>query len=62
MEIINFGMANLDKIAALLLAVIALGEAIVALTPTKSDDGFVEKVGKWIKGAIRFFIVNNKVK
>jgi hypothetical protein len=42
--IISFIASNADALAIAGLAVIAAGEAIVALTPTKSDDIFLERV------------------
>ena len=32
-------------------AMLALAEAIVRVTPTKKDDGAVERIGKWLRSA-----------
>lgn len=53
---------NGPELAAIVLTIVALGEMVVALTPTKTDDLFMERVGKWTR---KFFevtkIPNRKV-
>lgn len=44
--LITFIATNLDLIAGAGLAIVVAGEAVVALTPTKSDDIFMERVAK----------------
>lgn len=39
-------------IAGILLTIISVAEAIVRLTPTKKDDGAVERIGGWIRKAL----------
>ena len=53
-------LQNIDKMAAALLALIALAEAIVRLTPTEKDDGAVERVGAIIRKLLDVLKVPNK--
>jgi hypothetical protein len=41
--------ANYVQVALVLGALVALGEAVVKLTPTETDDGFVTRIGKAIQ-------------
>lgn len=51
-----------EEIAGLLLGLVAIGETITRLTPTKADDGFVERIGGFIKKALDALGLPNKVK
>jgi hypothetical protein len=54
--------ANLLEIGALVSALIAVAEAVVRLTPTKVDDGAVERIGKAIRSLLDMLRVPNNVK
>jgi hypothetical protein len=54
--------ANSDSILAVLVALLALGEAVVRLTPTESDDGFVQRVGVVLSKVLDFLGVPNNLK
>lgn len=41
-------MLNYSGVVTSLVMLVAALEAIVALTPTKKDDGFVKRMGEWI--------------
>lgn len=51
-----------EELAGLLLGLVAVAEVITRLTPTKSDDGFVERVGHFIKKALDALGLPNKIK
>lgn len=50
----NWLLANGPQIGIVLTALVALGEAIVKLTPTESDDGFVTRIGLIIDKILSF--------
>jgi len=52
-EIFAWGMANYIGVFTCLGLLLAFLESLVALTPTKTDDGFVKRLGGWIDGARR---------
>jgi acetolactate synthase small subunit len=54
--------ANILEIGALVSALIAVAEAIVRLTPTKVDDGAVERIGKAIRSLFDMLKIPNNVK
>lgn len=58
-SMITFLLENLDKISALILTLLTVAELVVRLTPTKNDDGAVERAGKFIKKALDFLKVPN---
>lgn len=60
MEYVQWLLANYEKILAVLVALIALGEAITRLTPTESDDGFVHRIGAMLDKLLKF--LPNKIK
>ncbi len=62
MDIIHWLGSNYEEILAAAWAVVLAGEAIVRLTPTKKDDGFVQRVGEWIKKAMDWAKVPNTKK
>lgn len=47
------------NVLMLLSAVVAVGEAITRLTPTKEDDGFVSRIGGVIDKVLDFAKVPN---
>lgn len=55
----QFLMANVDKITGATMAFLALAEAITRLTPTETDDGFVERMGAVIRKILDFLKVPN---
>lgn len=48
-DLIFFLQANWETLAALVLGLLGVAELVVRLTPTKTDDGAVERVGKRIR-------------
>jgi hypothetical protein len=58
-SVITFFMENADLIVALVLAILSVMELAVRLTPTKADDGAVERIGKIIRKALDFLKVPN---
>lgn len=62
-EIFSYIMTHGPAIASILLAIIAVAEMIVRLTPTKKDDGAVQRIGGVIRKLIDYAKVvfpNNK--
>lgn len=60
---IEWLLLNKEALAVVVLALITFAETVVRLTPTKSDDGAVERVGKIVKKIFDFCkIPNNTVK
>lgn len=53
---------NWDTLIELILAVILVAEIAVRLTPTKTDDGAVERVGSWIKKILNMVKIPNRIK
>jgi len=43
---------NYANILGILLSFVIFAEGITRLTPTKKDDGFVERVGSFIRGVM----------
>lgn len=56
---IEFFIANGEIISAFILAILTVLELGVRLTPTKTDDGAVERIGKVIKKILDFLKVPN---
>lgn len=50
---------NMETVGALILALLVVAELVVRLTPTKTDDGAVERVGKVIRRVLDFLKVPN---
>ena len=59
MSLIKWLMANYVELMLALSAVIAGAEAIVRLTPTKADDGAVERIGKIFRQIMDFLRIPN---
>lgn len=58
---VKYMMANKDVFVAAILALLAFAEVVVRLTPTKTDDGVVERIGSVIKKILDFLgFPNNK--
>lgn len=53
---------NYQEMGAVLLLFIAFAEAAVRLTPTKKDDGFVQRVGAVIKSLLDLLRIPNLLK
>lgn len=51
---------NGATIVAVVLGMISVAEGIVRLTPTKTDDGAVERVGKFIRNLFDILKVPNR--
>ena len=49
MDVIYWFINHWDELAMALAMIFGGAEMIVRLTPTKEDDGFMERVGKWIR-------------
>ena len=60
--VVQYLMANKDVFFALILALLAVAELIVRLTPTKKDDGVVQRIGGVIKKIFDFLKVPNNLK
>ena len=58
----EFIKLNGPAIVAVILATLTLAESIVRLTPTKTDDGAVERVGALIRKAFNFLKIPNNIK
>ena len=59
MEIFKWLTANYQDVLLSLAAVVAAAEVIVRITPTKKDDGAVERVGSVVRKLLDFFKVPN---
>jgi len=59
MNMIQFLQENYAQIGQLLVAIGAVAEIIVRLTPTKSDDGALERAGHIIKKVMDFLKIPN---
>jgi hypothetical protein len=57
-----FITGNADNIALLAVSLLAFAEVVVRLTPTKTDDGAVKRVGEFIDKALTWFPNNVKRK
>jgi len=53
---------NGATIVAIVIGMISVAEAIVRLTPTKADDGAVERVGKFVRNIFDILKVPNRAK
>lgn len=58
----QFIVQNWGNISLAIMALVALAEAIVRITPTTSDDGAVERIGAIIRKILDFLKVPNNVK
>jgi len=59
MELFKWVTSNYQDVLLALAAVVAAAEVVVRITPTKKDDGAVERVGKVVKKLLDFFKVPN---
>ncbi len=55
----SFLWENRGEVAQGLLALLAVAEIVVRLTPTKKDDGAVERLGSWIRRTLGWMRVPN---
>lgn len=62
MDLIALLKANGGNLAELLLALLVVAELVVRLTPTKSDDGAVERVGAIIRKCLDWLGLPNAKK
>ena len=62
MEQLNFVMENWGSISLAAFAGLFFAECIVRITPTKKDDGAVERVGKIIKRVFDTVKIPNNIK
>ncbi len=62
MAILNWITANYQNVLIALAGLVAVGEVITRLTPTKKDDGFVERIGKVLKTIMEFLKIPNNLK
>ena len=62
MNLVNFVMKNYVEIIMAIGSIISIGQVIVRLTPTESDDGFVTKLGKAFDGICDFLKIPNNRK
>ena len=53
---------NYVQLFGILIGAIGLAEAITRITPTKKDDGFVERVGSFIRKIMDALRIPNKKK
>jgi hypothetical protein len=51
-EALSWLLSNKENMALALLSLVSLAEIVVRITPTKSDDGAVQRVGALIKKAL----------
>jgi len=51
-EFIAYFTFHGPALVGVVLMAVAFAESVVRITPTKKDDGFVERVGKWIRSAL----------
>ena len=58
----QFVVQHWGDITMAILALVALAEAIVRITPTQSDDGAVERIGSVIRKILDFLKVPNNTK
>lgn len=61
-EWVWFIQANWDLLMATILAFVTFAELAVRLTPTKTDDGAVERIGGMIRKLLDVMKVPNKAK
>lgn len=54
-ELYAYLMVHGPAIAGILLAIIAVAESIVRLTPTEKDDTAVERIGGWVRKVLDMF-------
>jgi hypothetical protein len=55
LELKDWFMANWQDMVYGVLLLVLVGEVIVRLTPTKSDDGFIFRVGKYMDQLLKWF-------
>lgn len=61
-EVLKWLMENKEEIGLFLLSLIATAELFVRLTPTKTDDGAVERIGALIKRILDWLKIPNVAK
>ena len=59
MVVINWLLANYVELLLTISAVVGAAEAVVRLTPTKADDGAVERIGKVVRQILDFLKIPN---
>jgi hypothetical protein len=59
LDLWNWLVANYVQVALILGAIVALGEMIVKLTPTTTDDGFVTRVGQLVTWLLKLIGSSN---
>jgi len=59
MEFFKWVTSNYQDVLLAVAAVVAAAEVVVRITPTKKDDGAVERIGKVVKKLLDFFKVPN---
>jgi hypothetical protein len=60
MQYLDWVQGNYVNVLTLLSLVVAVGEVVTRFTKTKHDDGFVQRVGKVIKGIMDFLKIPNR--
>lgn len=55
-------MANYENLFLALSALVAFAELAVRFTPTEKDDGFVERIGGYLRKVMDFVKLPNKKK
>lgn len=59
MELFKWVTSNYQDVLLAVAAVVAAAEVVVRITPTKKDDGAVERIGSIVKKLLDFFKVPN---
>jgi len=59
MEIFKWVTANYQDVLLAVASVVAAAEVVVRITPTKKDDGAVERVGSFVRKVMDFLKVPN---
>lgn len=58
----DFLVANQIELVGVVMGMLAVAELIVRMTPTKKDDGFVQRIGNVIKKALDIVKIPNVIK
>lgn len=58
-EVFAWLMANYEGVFVILAGIVGLAEAIVRITPTKKDDGAVQRLGNGLKIVMDFLKIPN---
>lgn len=59
MQIVQWILANYPDVMLAMVGIVGAAEIIVRLTPTKKDDGFVERIGSVIRKVMDFLKIPN---